>query len=148
MATSQNNAVEQLYQHNIELYTVMARAQGVPREAKDWIFGNAMANTLFDINQKIKPVGLFGTLAGKVTDLKEQFLIEVVPFAHMPDAVRDKVFVDYCRWSRFDDSSVDISFLASAIDSVLAEMDPRHMSSLVADAERYNFKWLEISAAG
>lgn len=148
MATPQTRLIEQKYRNNVELYTTMAKAQGVPPEAKDWIFGNAMAHTLFDLNQQIKPVGLFGMFTGKVTELKDRYLIEAVPFAHMSDDIRDRVFVDYCLWSRFNDPSVDTSFLASSIDSVLAEMDPRQMTSLVDDAEKFNFRWLEISSAG
>ena len=144
MTLKNYNHVETLLHSNLALYRNLAISQGVPPDADDYIYGQAMSHVLFDIYQSKNSVGVFGTLSGKVKKLKEQFMIEVVPMAHMNSKVREKFFIEYCLWSRMSDCDIDLEFLESSFRDTWEKFGTDQRYGLLNEANQFKFKWLDL----
>lgn len=143
MAINENQRRKEILQ-DLEQSLDMYRAAGEGTDEHEQAFarGQAMSHVLFHINQQFgKRVGGLSILFGnKIQKLQEEFGIEVVPFAYLPEDEAKQAFVEYVLFSRFaDESRPDTSLLESAVQKGL-EANPR--KSTVLDAGReYKFSW-------
>lgn len=128
----------------VETYGAILKAQGMPDGLTDPVYGYAMSHVLFDINQQQRPIGIIGTLAGKVARFKDKSMLEVVPFAHMKPGIAEKAFVEYVLYSRFNDASADLPFIKRELVAVFNEMPDSIRSSLIADTRKEKFDWKRI----
>ena len=136
--------VNKLLRSNYFIYENLGKSRGVPEGVTDYVYVNAMSHVLFDLNQQNKPIGVFGTLSGKVAKFKERAMFEMVPFSKMAPGVAEKVFTEYVMLTVYFDPSADVDFISVELRNVFKEMPDDMKLSLLADAKPYGFRWLSL----
>ncbi len=144
MVDSRREHVKRLLKSNYSLYETLGKSQGMPDDVTDYVYVNAMSHVLFDIDQQSKPIGILGSLTGKVEKFKEQAMLEMVPFSKMPPGVAETAFTEYVLLTVYSDSLADVKYIASALKNVFAEMPANLKASLLSDAKAYGFRWLTL----
>ncbi len=144
MANLRREHVDKLLKSNYSMYESLGKSQGMPDGVTDYVYVNAMSHTLFDLNQKIRPIGVFGSLTGNVAKFKKHAMFEMVPFSKMSPGIAEKAFTEYVLFTLYSDESADVEYITSSLESVFAEMPSDMKDSLLADAKPYDFPWLSL----
>lgn len=127
----------ELLESTLQMYEVMG-ARG------DALYGQALAHALFTLNQRVKPVGVLGTLTGRVARFKERALLEMFPFTRIREEDIPSALSHYARWCLDLGGYVNLMWLQRVLEEAVARIPKDRRAALRDDAQRAGLAWLSL----
>lgn len=133
----QAQQIVELLSNTLEMY----RAAGFKGDA---LYGQAMGHALFTLNQRVKPIGIVGTLTGRVGRFKDQALLEMFLLTRVSEVDIPTAFVVYAQWRLGLSDRLDLPWLKTVLSEAVARISPGKRASFHLEARQHDAAWLSL----